>query len=1844
MVCVMLHGAPAFAGNNVVFDGTVGTAGNAPFNPATQTYTISQDRGILSGKNLFHSFGTFSVDVGETASFTQNPLNPVGTITNVISRVTGGTASNINGNISVAIPSASLWLLNPAGILVGPNAHIDLTGSLALGASDFLVLADGQLLGVQSTEADVGLLVAEPQSFGFLDASAAGDLVLNGTQLVQETSGDLVLQGMNVALDNGATLITRTADTDDAGDIRITAASSITTNIAAGAPVLENAATAIKTESLNATSGSTGAITLGADTVQLAKTEIRSTTASDQAADNVASPIAINGATRLAMTDVDVSSTTSAATASGRIGLGGGAIEINGRLSDFNADGTAAGGVETFTTGTGNAGSIDVTGQSISLVDGAKLTSISGVFQVTRTTGDAGAITLTASDAIVGNQGLPPAEQLRIFSRSRTADAGAVGSVTLTAANIDITNAVVSAETDSSGGGDTSGDGVIDARDRGSVAMVATQALTLTDVQAETNTSRDIDAGDITLSAGGPVTITNPGPVRRIRTATGGAGDAGDIQILGDSIRLSGGIPIVAVTGLRITDPDGTLRPITTTGDAGDITIRATGAIRGNPGVAATAPVLEIESESRTPLSGAAGRVTIEGATVDLTTTRVSASNRSGVLAAPGAVDITAATGLNLTNVDVTTLTTGPSPAGSISIAGGVVDISGVRVNGIDSLTRGSGNAGDVEITGQKITLRDGAEISAGAEDGGGAAGRVKLEGAAIDLRNSSVIATTGSPVAGDTNGDGLINDDDLGSIEIIGSGTVSLRDVNIETTTSNAAHAGNVSVSGGTVSIAQTGVSGLPTIRSATSGAGDAGDVEVVGESISLSGDVEIVAVSGLGGSPEGGSAGSVTLSASGAIEARGPAEDPMVIRSESRTATSGPAGRVTIEGESVDLANTFVIASTKTDRTDGIGAIDITGRRALTLTHTNVATSTEGRASAGDITLSGAAVAITGRLGTVNDDGTPTGGIQATTRGVGNAGNLKITGETIDINDGARLVVTTGPRIDRGGNERPNQQSGDAGNIELMATDALRFNQGFPAAERVEVATASRSPGAGAAGSIALNAPVVDLQLASVAATTDSGRAKDANGDGAINDDDLGSIDIAGSRMLSLKDVNIETTTSRAVPAGHVKLSGGTVSIAQTGVTGLPTIRAATSGAGDAGDVEVVGESISLSGDVEIVAVSGFRQSTQPGSAGSVTLRATGAIEARGAAEDPMLIRTESRTATSGPAGRVTIEGQSVDLSLLSIISTTLTDRTDGVASVAIAGTDRVKLTETDITTRTRGVAPAGDITLTGGVVEITNRLDKFDEFGNPTGGIQTLTNGLGNAGNVQISGESIDLNDGARIVASTGPRIDRNNSVLPEAPTGDGGTVTLTATGAVRTNSGLTNVDLVRIGGASSSVGAGAAGRINIVGDSVDLRATRMTTSTQRAVAGAASTISIQAADDVAFTDVELSASTNGGTDAGHILIEGDSFAMSGGSLESSTIGVGSAGRISIGGSVDDIGNVTSAMVGPIVISEARTDAQNARAAPEGRPRANAGSIEIQSNDLVTVTGTLSSSAGVDAGSAGTIGLVGNGVTLSDALLSTTTASTAVGTPATIRVNGGSGPITLTDSGLEASTSGASGAGDILITGGSFAMTGVKSLANDPDGVGIESSTTGSGNAGRVSIGGAVDGVGNVTQPMAGAFTLSDAKIQTSTSSSGNAGVIQIVAAGDVTLASTGLVQSTGTRSDSLATVATEIGSRSLLPDERAGGAGTIRVSGRSITLSGAQIVADILGGSTGTLPSDIELRSVGPITLTNGAQIRGDTSGAAQGGSIDLATPDTVTLSGVGAQVSSSTIGSWSGRQH
>lgn len=170
---------------------------------AGPNYTVPDTVGRTVGNNLFHSFSRFKLDTGDSATFS-GPAN----IQNVISRVTGRSASTIDGTIQCSIAGANFFLINPFGVMFGPNAKVDVSGSFAVTTADYVKLADGGRFDARHPANDV-LTTAAVSAFGFLGPAAA-PIVMQGpsadtpTPVLAELADgkSLFVVGGDIHLDN----------------------------------------------------------------------------------------------------------------------------------------------------------------------------------------------------------------------------------------------------------------------------------------------------------------------------------------------------------------------------------------------------------------------------------------------------------------------------------------------------------------------------------------------------------------------------------------------------------------------------------------------------------------------------------------------------------------------------------------------------------------------------------------------------------------------------------------------------------------------------------------------------------------------------------------------------------------------------------------------------------------------------------------------------------------------------------------------------------------------------------------------------------------------------------------------------------------------------------------------------------------------------------------------------------------------------------------------------------------------------------------------------------------------------------------------------------------------------------------------------------------------------------------------------------------------------------------------------------------------------------------------------------------------------------------------------------
>src|SRR5438094_7240821 len=185
-VALLMLGAHPLLGG-VVLDGSFGTRGPLP----GPNFMITANLGRLVNTNLFQSFSQFNLNSSQSATFT-GPSN----VHNILARVTSGSPSSIDGTIRSDIPGANLFFMNPAGVLFGQHAQLNVSGSFAVTTANYL-----KLVGVGRFNANLGggdVLTSAPVSaFGFLKAPVG--VSITGSNTVDAFGSIVPGQSLTVA-------------------------------------------------------------------------------------------------------------------------------------------------------------------------------------------------------------------------------------------------------------------------------------------------------------------------------------------------------------------------------------------------------------------------------------------------------------------------------------------------------------------------------------------------------------------------------------------------------------------------------------------------------------------------------------------------------------------------------------------------------------------------------------------------------------------------------------------------------------------------------------------------------------------------------------------------------------------------------------------------------------------------------------------------------------------------------------------------------------------------------------------------------------------------------------------------------------------------------------------------------------------------------------------------------------------------------------------------------------------------------------------------------------------------------------------------------------------------------------------------------------------------------------------------------------------------------------------------------------------------------------------------------------------------------------------------------------
>lgn len=747
LVVALMPAASACAA--VVTDGTTGTAG-AVSGPAFQ---IPATLGTQVGGNLFHSFSEFSLNASESATF-----SGPGSVKHIISRVTGGIPSTIDGLLQSTIGGADLYFINPAGVIFGPGARVDVGGTLWVSTAEQVRLSDGGVFDARTPAASV-LTAAPVASFGF-SGPQPGGVSFDGAELTAGGDNGIVIVAGPISLHNAALFSASGAIELHAvagpGDVPVGAAGQLTQggdisinnsviqgladgSTGSGRIVIRGGQLVVQDSdivSINAGNGSAGAVMLDGTSVALTNSRLYGS----------------NG-----MIPVDHS-------ASG--GSGTGALLAVNATGSLLLDGSV---VETYSLGTGTGGSIRLSAPQLQIRGGSAVSTTVGATDYsgvsTGSSGAGGAIEVQSSGAVL-------LQSSSIFTH--TGDAGAGGSIAISAGGLNVVDASITAST----GNWLDSAATWDSGPGGTIRLTLSGALSLTDSTVASDTwgsgaggsvlvqadgaflqrsrisgsswpAADFVTGDagntgaagaITLDLGLGNLVMQGGVASQITSSTQGHGDGGIITVRAHSALLSQNAQISSDTGFGPASD----------GAGGSINLFLTGTLNIDSGAALTTDSAGL---------GAAGHIRVEAATIQLgDLTQV--SSRTLAEGAGGSVTLSARDDLVVAGGSVSSAGSGAGKAGSLQLVAGhdlrIVGDPTMEVSGeVSAAASGSGDAGRIELQAGHALLLDHARVLTATDASAG--GDVSLQAVALVRLEGSQVSTS---VHGGDGGGGNISVD----------------------------------------------------------------------------------------------------------------------------------------------------------------------------------------------------------------------------------------------------------------------------------------------------------------------------------------------------------------------------------------------------------------------------------------------------------------------------------------------------------------------------------------------------------------------------------------------------------------------------------------------------------------------------------------------------------------------------------------------------------------------------------------------------------------------------------------------------------------------------------------------------------------------------------------------------------------------------------------------------------------------------------------------------------------------------------------------------------------------------
>ncbi len=638
------------AAGGIATDGTMGVKQTL----SGTTITIPQTMGTTSGGNLFHSFTQFNIDGGQTVVFTENVTN---TLNNIISSVTGGYSSTIDGTLrSTPGGHANFYLINPQGVTFGPGAQLDVPAAFHVSTADEISFADGHIFSA-THPATSTLTSASPAAFGFFGATATNNSLLdvNGSQWTMNSGKGMDLVARNITIENNAAL------TAESGTAQIIAVGAGNSHI----PIVQG-----NTDTIPPTHGTLNIDTSvidtsgnGAGRIVVRSGNMTVTNSILSADNNGASNAMPSQGITLQTDDGTLTLDNGLITAHANSRGNGGTIAVTSSRDLSLINGSS---ISSSTYGIGNSGNITVKSGAGLTIDDNGSGSKTGIHttsagDATGAGGNAGTVSVTATgNIVIENGGM-------IFSA--TWSNGKAGSVTV-----------------KSGGTLTIDDG-----DTGLGTGIYTQS----------NTDNSGDAGMVAVSSGKDLTLSNGGT---IGSATYSINPSGSVTILsGGSLTIDTNNSGLGTGIYSIAEGNRSGEG----GNAGAISVTSTSTLLiRNGGEIGSVTYSTGKSGDVTVTSG--NTLTIDGQGFTGWTTGIgseSDGNITGIGGNAGAVSVTSQGNLSITNGgEIYSNTVSTGNAGNLTVmshAGLLIDGKGsVLPTGIESLAD-SGNvssAGTVSI------------------------------------------------------------------------------------------------------------------------------------------------------------------------------------------------------------------------------------------------------------------------------------------------------------------------------------------------------------------------------------------------------------------------------------------------------------------------------------------------------------------------------------------------------------------------------------------------------------------------------------------------------------------------------------------------------------------------------------------------------------------------------------------------------------------------------------------------------------------------------------------------------------------------------------------------------------------------------------------------------------------------------------------------------------------------------------------------------------------------------------------------------------------------------------------